>query len=98
MIRKVYISGRVSGLTDYYEHFNEAEELLLERGYQTILNPAKLPCGMNAADYIRICFSMVDSCDLVVMLENWKQSKGAKLERDYALYIGKEVKELSDVI
>ena len=96
MNRKVYISGKISGFPDFKKTFDDAEEFLLERGFQTVMNPAKLPPEMNPADYMRICFSMVDSCDIVVMLDNWKDSKGAKLVCDYAIYIGKEVKELSE--
>ena len=50
-----------------------------------------LPEGMEPGDYMRICFSMIDCADVVVLLPDWVESAGAKLERAYAEKIGKEV-------
>lgn len=46
--------------------------------------------GMKPADYMRICFAMLDSADVVLFQHGWQESKGAKLEYDYAKYIGKK--------
>ena len=35
--------------------------------------------------------AMIDQCDTVVMLDNWQDSKGAKIEREYAKYNGKRI-------
>ena len=40
---------------------------------------------------MRICFAMLDSADVVLFQFGWQVSKGAKLEYDYARYIGKDV-------
>lgn len=73
---KIYIAGRITGNPHYKAQFKAMAAMLQEEGH-TVLNPAELPEGMKPADYMRICFAMQDS-------------KGAKLEYDYAKYIGKK--------
>lgn len=87
---KIYIAGRITGNPHYKAEFKEAETALQCAGH-TVLNPAELPEGMKPADYMRICFAMLDSADMVFMQYGWHESKGANLEYDYARYIGKAV-------
>ena len=56
----------------------------------TVLNPATLPEGMNRADYMRICFAMIDSADIVMFLPDYAESEGAYLEKAYCDYIEKD--------
>ena len=44
---------------------------------------------------MRICFAALEMASIVVMLPNWADSAGAKLEHDYAKYIGKKIIYLS---
>lgn len=46
---------------------------------------------MTSADYMRICFAMIDTADCLYMLDGWENSPGACLEKMYADYIGKTV-------
>lgn len=87
---KVYISGKVRGLKNYREVFGQAEKRLQEQGNIT-LNPAALPEGMNAEDYMRICIPMLEVADCIYMLKNWRDSEGAKVELAYAKCQGKEI-------
>mgnify|MGYP002515514060 CR=1 FL=1 len=87
---KIYIAGRINGNPDYKAEFKETKAVLQEAGH-TVLNPAELPEGMKPADYMRICFAMLESADVVLFQRGWEVSKGAKLEYDYARYIGKDV-------
>ena len=86
---KVYISGKITGDPEYREKFQSAKERL-EKLDHIVLNPAQLPEGMTAADYMRVNFAMIDVADLVVFLPDWRSSKGARLEQAYCEYIGKE--------
>ena len=49
------------------------------------MNPALLPAGFEYEDYMKVCFSMIDVCDEVHLLQNWEDSEGAKREFSYAL-------------
>lgn len=61
-----------------------------------VLNPARLPEGMEPADYMRICFAMIDSADLVMFLPDWADSQGATLEMYYCKYIHKPIAVLPE--
>ena len=87
---RVYIAGKITGDKNYREKFAKAEQALTAMGH-CVLNPANLPSGMEQGDYMRICFSMIDCADCVVLLPDWRESDGARLERAYAEKIGKEV-------
>lgn len=95
MKRKIYISGRITGDENYRAKFQNAQESLESLGC-IVLNPANLPAGLSRADYMRINFSMIDSADMVVLLTDWRESEGAKLEYQYCKYIGKPMKRFCD--
>lgn len=87
---KIYIAGKITGNPSYRHDFSIIKEML-KKDYPNavILNPATLPEGMTAADYMRICLAMIDSADLVVFGVKAEDSKGAKLEKDYCEYINR---------
>lgn len=51
---------------------------------------------MAPADYMRICFAMIDVADAVVFLPDAAESAGARLEKAYCEYVGKEMEFWSD--
>ena len=92
---KVYIAGKITGDPDYKTRFVQAAKKL-EKLLGPVLNPAQLPAGLSAADYTRICFSMIDSADVAAFLPSWAESRGAALEHAYCAYIGKEILYLEE--
>ena len=54
------------------------------------MNPATLPEGMSKADYMRVCFAMIDVADAVAFIEGFAHSDGAMLELNYCRYIEKQ--------
>lgn len=90
---KVYIAGKITGDPRYREKFAEAEAALREVGHIP-LNPAVLPEGMEAEDYMRICAAMLDSADAIGLLGDWTDSPGAQLELHYVGYVGKKTMDL----
>lgn len=84
----IYIAGPITGVKNYWEAFEQAEDDISACGYIP-LSPAKLPKGMTNAQYMRTCFAMIDSADAVLFLTDFERSDGAQLERGYCKYIGK---------
>lgn len=85
---KIYISGPITGIEGYAEHFKNAEETLLAAGHE-VINPAKvngeLPKGTKHEEYMKMSFAMMDMCDTIFVLRGWKKSKGARMEVARAL-------------
>lgn len=91
---KVYISGRITGTTDYLERFAQAEAMLTAKGY-TVINPAKvcdrLPKSLTWEEYMAVALAMLAIADAVYFLRGWRDSNGAVIERGVADDMGKEI-------
>lgn len=83
MSKRIYISGAITGTTDYMERFAQAEADLTKAGYD-VVNPAKvnaqLPEGTSYEDYMKISLCMLETCDYIYILRGWQHSKGANME------------------
>lgn len=94
---KVFISGPITGVSDYMERFAKAEEELTKRGY-IVLNPAKvtaqIPFEMPWDRYMEITLALLKECDAIYSLDGSAYSPGARTEREFAKKLGlKEVYE-----
>lgn len=83
-MKKIYIAGRITGEKDFKKIFNAKEEELKSQGH-IVLNPASLPPGLDYEEYMTICFAMIDVCEEVHFLPNWRESEGAKREKLYSM-------------
>lgn len=87
-MNKVYIAGKISGL-EYlktFEKFYKAEKRLSRLGFD-VINPMHLVKDPEANWDIamRVCIStMVEQCDTIFLLPDWKLSRGATLEYQIA--------------
>ena len=88
-MRKIYIAGKITGCPDYKENFKKAEEFIKNKEECVVLNPTILPLGLEHHEYMKMCYPMIDVSDTVIFLPNWVESKGAKMESDYAKENGK---------
>ena len=98
MAKKVYISGPITGTTDYMERFKKAQEYLESKGY-IVVNPAlfnsNLPDDTTWDEYMEISLILVKICDAIYLLKGWEESKGVELELRTAKHYGMEIiKEL----
>ena len=78
----IYISGAISSDNNYREKFARAEKHLTDKGHEAI-NPAKvgdcLP-ELKHEQYLHIDKSLIDICDAVYFLKDFRKSKGATEE------------------
>lgn len=90
----VYISGAITGTTDYEERFKAAEQQL--RGHN-VINPAAisalLPKDMPWSAYMEVMLPLLKYCDAIYLLKGWHQSSGARIELEYAIKLGLDVME-----
>ena len=97
---KLYISGKITGDSEYKIKFCEAELMLGGATYgipnakdYLVFNPAKITeTDWKAA--MKQAISMMMCCDGVALLPDWEKSKGAKIERKLALALGMHVKPI----
>lgn len=96
---KVYISGRITGLSEkvYKNNFNSAELYLTGLGYDAV-NPVSevtIPNG-TWEDYMRRDIKLLCDCDYIYLLEGWEASDGASLEKLIADNLGIKVLVLDE--
>lgn len=91
---KIYIAGKISGLnrSNVIQKFEAAQKSLSKKGHQVFI-PCVLPAyeEVSHEDYLHICYAIIDVCDAVYMLSDWKQSEGARLEYEYAIENNKQI-------
>ena len=94
-MNKCYISGPITGTTDYVERFNFAAEQVkrLYPDFQ-IINPVELcinlPVETSWKEYMDVCLKALNECTHIMMMDGWEFSKGATVEyyiaRDKGLF------------
>lgn len=94
--KKVFLSGPMTGVSDYKERFDRLHTDLLGSGEgYSIINPARifadLPYDTEYGDFIKLSLRLIDTCDTIYMMKGWETSRGARLEREYAEICGKEI-------
>jgi len=89
-MKRVYIAGKVSG--EEYEKcvakFTDAADRLKSSGMIPV-NPMNfVPKDMDWKGAMKLCIRSLVTCDYMLLLDDWKESKGAKLERSLAVVLG----------
>ncbi|HEY0056311.1 MAG TPA: DUF4406 domain-containing protein [Pedobacter sp.] len=80
---KIYIAGKVSGLADHNApKFEAATRELRSRGY-IVRSPHEICTGIEPEkweDCMKQCIKVMLECDLILMLDDWYDSRGSKIE------------------
>ena len=88
--KKIYLSGKISGDPDFKRKFEEKARELTELGYQ-VFNPAVHPDIFTWEQFMELDLLALSHCDSIYLLDDWKDSRGAQMEYDQALRLGKEI-------
>lgn len=106
-MKKTYLSGKIRGLDekqytqnfesariDYLKRYELTEYPISKENYCCVINPCCIKPLFGIKKYW--CYMITDiyqllKCDSIFMLNNWKDSRGARIELSIALLTGKKV-------
>lgn len=83
----IYISGPVSGISNYKENFLKVKKLLESKGFKT-LSILDVPCLGDGcftwSDCMKVAITLLEKCDKIYLMDGWQQSSGARIEKIWA--------------
>ena len=92
-MRRIYLSGPMSGIPDHnFRAFNAEAARLRALGYD-VVNPVDInpDPGVTWHQCLRNDLQALLTCDTIALLYGWQNSNGAHLEIDVAHRIGMEI-------
>lgn len=94
--KRIYISGKINGLpTHYYTQKFAQAEVQVQRFYSdNTISPLRIRPLFGIKRYWCYMFSdivVLFKCDAVAFMDNWKDSRGARIEMVVALIANKEI-------
>ena len=84
----IYVSGKITGTSDYADRFSAVEDKLIAEGYE-VLNPVRTgkwlerylaPEKPTWVQYMKSAIAAMMKADCIYMMSGWNQSKGAWVE------------------
>lgn len=91
---KIYISGKITGTTDYEKRFAKATDKFRNKGYYTV-NPVEVCSHIKEGSawetYMRECIKALCDCTHIYMMHGWHDSKGAIEELKIAKMLGLKI-------
>lgn len=97
-IKKIYLSGGITGVKNYEKHFAKAEKLLVKKGYE-VVNPVDVAEKIEFKENIsvkkqygiimkEVLKAMLDGCTHIYLLKEWHRSNGSMVECSVAVACG----------
>ena len=93
MIKRIYISGKITGIEgEAAAIFEKAEAEVLKLGFEPV-NPMKInhDHDLSWQSYMKADIKALMNCDGIYLINNWKESKGARIEHRIANRLGMEI-------
>ena len=76
-----YLSGPMTGMPMFnYPAFYGAAGLIEKEFQCEVLNPARQPNGLAYEEYMKLAFADLERATVIVLLDGWENSPGAKRE------------------
>lgn len=106
MVTRFYIAGKVSGenYADVVRKFDEAEKQIYESinygdfqlGRVVVFNPISI-CDQSWCWLycMLVCLQYVLVSQVIVLLPDWRESRGARIEERFARLLGKTIWEIN---
>ncbi len=92
--KKIYIADKITDTTDSEERFKKLE-MFVKLNNGVAINPFEVVNThfktFTYNEIMKVCFSLIDICDIVLMGELWESSKGAIAEKAFAKALRKKV-------
>lgn len=81
-------------MEENYKHEEICANALINEGY-SLIRPLKIiPEYFSAQEAFPLCLSLLQSCDGIILVGNWRLSEGCMLEYNIAKYLGMEIYDL----
>lgn len=95
---RIYVSGAVTGITDYIGKFSNKTFHLNEKNNQYglyFINPVEMNSQFDKIgidhheplsydDFMKLCYTELELCDGIYMMNGWRNSMGANRELGFA--------------
>jgi hypothetical protein len=93
---KIYISGRITGDSNYREKFLDAGNRLKNAGHHPLSPVTPVSDCIDWQSAMRTAVCLMLKSEGVALLDDWSESKGAIIEASLALELGIPVKPIGE--
>lgn len=91
---RIYIAGKVTNNENFIEDFQRKEHELKKDGFEVINPIVEQYIGVFTYDeWLEHGIWLLDKCEAIYMMKDWKESNGARIEYIYACVKGLMVLE-----